>query len=364
MKILFVIDNLSGGGAQKLISDIVQNLTAEQCELLLLSNRKEKYYTLLTAKGITVHVVPDSRKSLPSKLNYIWGVIRRGHYSVIHANLFPAIYYVAMIKRLHKITCPPVFMTEHSTDNSRRHKKYLRLPEKYIYGSFNHIISISNETQNALLGWLGKDASDGRFTVIENGIEVEKYQNAKEYEKKDVFSEYKDGDQLIGMVGSFTPQKNHKKMIEAMTHMPDEYKLVLVGEGPLLADIKQLVKEKNLESRIAFLGFRKDVAEIMKTVDVVCIPSIWEGFGLVAVEAMAAGTPVVAANVPGLANVVGDSDVCFDPNNANMIAKKLISAVSNFNNEAKELLMDRAKHYDIKNTAEQYIRVFEKTIAQ
>ena len=146
--------------------------------------------------------------------------------------------------------------------------------------------------------------------------------------------------------------------------MPDEYKLVLVGEGPLLADIKQLVKEKNLESRIAFLGFRKDVAEIMKTVDVVCIPSIWEGFGLVAVEAMAAGTPVVAANVPGLANVVGDSDVCFDPNNANMIAKKLISAVSNFNNEAKELLMDRAKHYDIKNTAEQYIRVFEKTIAQ
>ena len=43
MKILFVIDNLSGGGAQKLISDIVQNLTAEQCELLLLSNRKEKY---------------------------------------------------------------------------------------------------------------------------------------------------------------------------------------------------------------------------------------------------------------------------------------------------------------------------------
>lgn len=361
MRVLFVIDNLGGGGAQKLICDLVQHMQDEDCEMLLLSNKSDKYCTVLKKEGIRIHIVPETCKSISSKLKYMWKVIKAGEYSVIHANLFPAIYYVAIIKRLHGKKCPPILMTEHSTDNNRRHKWYFRIIEKNIYASFDHIISISKETQDALLKWLGKKANSS-FSIIENGIDLEKYQNAKAYEKKELYPEYNEADTLIGVVGSFTPQKNHKMMIEAMTLLPEKFKLLLVGEGPLLIDIKKLVKDKNLDSRIAFLGFRKDVAEIMKTVDIVCIPSIWEGFGLVAVEAMAAGTPVVAADVPGLANVVGDSGVSFDPNNADMIAETLIRAVGYFNDESRRLFMDNAKRYDIKKTTAQYIREFENSL--
>lgn len=360
MKVLFVIDNLGGGGAQKLIYDLVRHMEEVECEMLLLSNKSDKYCTLLKEDGIRIHIVPETCKSFSSKLKYMWKVIEEGGYSVIHANLFPAIYYIAIIKRLHGKKCPPILMTEHSTDNSRRHKGYFKPIEKYIYGSFDHVISISKETQDALLKWLDKEA-DGWFSIIENGIDLERYQNAKAYEKKELYPEHKEGDTLIGMVGSFTPQKNHKTMMEVMPLLPDRFKLILVGEGPLLEEIRKLVKDKNLESRIIFLGFRKDVAEIMKTVDIVCIPSIWEGFGLVAVEAMAAGTPVLASNVPGLANVVGNSGVCFDPNDAKMIAETLIKTVSNFNDESRKVLTDNAVRYDISNTAAQYIRAFEES---
>lgn len=363
MKVLFVIDNLGGGGAQKLVFDLVRHMNDIDCEMLLLSNKSDKYYSFMKEQGIPIYIIPETCKSVLSKLKYMWKVIKRGHYAVIHANLFPAIYYISIIKRLHKKDCPPIIMTEHSTDNSRRHRRYFRLIEKYVYENYDHIISISKETQDALLRWLGKNA-DRKFSIIKNGIDIEKYQNATAYEKDLLYQGYKDEDRLIGMVGSFTPQKNHKTMIEALSYLPDNYKLILVGEGPLVEDVKKLVRDKKLDSRIVFLGFRKDVAEIMKTVDIVCIPSIWEGFGLVAVEAMAAGTPLVAANVPGLADVVGDSNICFDPNSAVMIAEKMISVVNSFKSESKALLKERARGYDIKCTTKEYAHVFEDIAIQ
>ena len=101
MRVLFVIDNLGGGGAQKLIYDLVKNMEDEDCEMLLLSNKSDKYCTLLKDEGVPVHIIPETCKSVVSKLNYMWKVIKDGRYSVIHANLFPAIYYAAIIKRIH-----------------------------------------------------------------------------------------------------------------------------------------------------------------------------------------------------------------------------------------------------------------------
>ena len=357
MKVLFVIDNLGGGGAQKLIYDLVMKMENERVEILLLSNRSDKYYSSLKEKGIPVYIVPDTCRSAIGKLNYMWKVIKNGGYSVIHANLFPAFYYVAIIKRIHRYDCPPVLMTEHSTDNNRRKKRYFKPVEKIIYGSYDHIISISKETQNALLKWLGTN-DDSKFSVIENGIDVEKYQNAQAYMKEDLFPEYKNGDLLIGMVGSFTPQKNHKMMFEAMDILHDEYKLILVGEGPLLEEMKDLAQKKNLSSRIMFLGFRKDVAEIIKTVDIVCVPSVWEGFGLVAVEAMAAGKPVVVSEVPGLAGVVGNCGILVRPDKPDSIAKGIERA--SIDGNAPEKYTHKLDEYNILRTKDGYVNIFKQ----
>ena len=69
------------------------------------------------------------------------------------------------------------------------------------------------------------------------------------------------------------------------------------------------IQQKKLQKKVHLLGFRKDVARVLKTIDVLVIPSLWEGFGLIAVEAMASQTPVIVSDVPGLAEVVGEAGV-------------------------------------------------------
>jgi glycosyltransferase involved in cell wall biosynthesis len=108
-------------------------------------------------------------------------------------------------------------------------------------------------------------------------------------------------------VGRFDEQKNHEAVV-TMFHRVIQQKsyarLVMVGDGHLRPIIERRVKELGLEDKARFLGYRDDVPAIMSVSDVFVFPSIYEGFGIVAIEAAAAGLPVVASRVPGLTEVV------------------------------------------------------------
>ncbi len=276
MRILFLSDLLAYGGASKLIYDLLPRMKqhGNECELLILTDEHSKYVVDLGMKGISVSIVPKEVRGHWAKIQYIKKWIKNGSYDVIHANLFPTTYYCSIAKRLLGKHCPPLVMTEHSTDNKRRHKPYLRPLEKFIYREYDHVISISDKTQENLCKWLGTEG-DKKFSVIENGIDVEAFRTAESLEKDKVCENYKKGDVLLLTVGSFTPQKNHIRLLDALALIPKNYKLLLCGEGPLENEIKEKIKALRLEDRVTILGFRKDVARIMHTADVLVIPSIW-----------------------------------------------------------------------------------------
>lgn len=324
MRILFLSDLLSYGGASKLIYDLLPRMAGKgnECELLILTDDKSKYVDDLRNQGIPVNIIPKNVKGHWAKIQYIKHWIEKGKYDVIHANLFPTTYYCSLAKRLLGKKCPPLVMTEHSTDNKRRHISWLRPLEKFIYKKYDCVISISDKTQENLCKWLGTE-HDNKFVVIENGIDVDAFKAAKPFEKNELCENYEAGDVLLLTVGSFTTQKNHLKLLEAVALLPSYYKLLLCGEGPLEEEIKRKVADLGLQNRVVFLGFRKDVARIMHTADILVIPSIWEGFGLIAAEGMACGIPIAAADVPGLSEVVGDAGLKFDPNDINEMKEKI-----------------------------------------
>lgn len=364
MNILFLSDVLSYGGASKLLKDLVPLIRDDghQCQMLILTDEKSKHIDYLQSVGIKVDVVPKDIKGHWAKIKYIRNYVLQGNFEVLHANLFPMLYYVAIAKRLSDKKFPPIVMTEHSTDNKRRHHAILRPLERFIYKSYNHVISITDQAQQQLLTWLRlSKKQEENFSVIDNGVDVAFYQNAEPLNREELVPDVKEDDVLIGMVGSFTKPKNHAKMVESLKYLPTNYKLVLVGEGPLMENIKALAEELGVNNRVYYLGFRKDVAEIMHTVDLLAIPSIWEGFGLIAAEAMASGTPIVASNVPGLSDVVGDCGLKFDPNDSKKIAESILklgdeSLIDVLNQRAKE----RIKLYDIAITKQKYIGVLKQ----
>ena len=365
MKILFLSDLLAYGGASKLIYDLLPRMVAKghECELLILTDDNSKYVEELRNKGVPVHIVPKDVKGHLGNVRYIKKWIEHGNYNIIHANLFPTIYYCSLVKRILGKKCPPLVMTEHNTDNRRRHKPFLRPVEKFVYKAYDHVISISDKTQENLCNWLGTEG-EAKYTVIENGIDLEKFMNSKSIPQNELYETYKEGDILLLTVGRFSVQKNHKKLIEALNLLPAKYKLLLCGEGELEKEIREQVTKLELSDRVVFLGFRKDIADIMRSADILVIPSIWEGFGLIAAEGMACGIPITASDVPGLSEVVGDAGIKFNPNSPADISKAVshISDSTEMKHRVVKLGLEKAKEYDINRMVERYLKAYSNLL--
>lgn len=363
MKILHIINSLSGGGAEKLMKDLLPRLknTGYDCELLVLTLKDEKYLSSLTSQGIKVTEIPVKIKAHIVKLIYIYKFIKRGKFDIIHANLFPVLYYCSLIKRF-KFNNIPFVYTEHNTNNRRRHIKLLRPIEKIIYKQFNCIISISKETQDSLLNWLrvdNKSSEIQKFCVIPNGVPLHEFYNALPCSREKILNSQLKSDYLMCMIGSFTEQKNHLFILDVLKLLPNKFKLVLLGEGPLEKLINIKINELNLKNRVQVMGFQKDVASIIKACDLVVIPSKWEGFGLIAVEAMACGKPVICNDVPGLSEVVGEAGLRIESGNVEMFKDGILQIASEINGKTSEVdRYKQANKFDIEKMKQNYCNIY------
>lgn len=160
-----------------------------------------------------------------------------------------------------------------------------------VWSLITHKMACSQSAGNA---YFGKN-----FIVANNGIDVKKFRYNPEIrieKRKELGLE---NNFVIGHVGRFSIQKNHKFLIdifEQILKKEPAAKLVVVGDGPLEEYIKSLVKSKNLQNNVLFLGVCKDVAELYQAFDCFVFPSLYEGLGIVAIEAQAAGLPCVLAD--------------------------------------------------------------------
>jgi hypothetical protein len=363
MKILHIINRLGPGGAEKLIEDLLplmDNTDGIKVDLLLLTDKNNVFDKKLTKNGIQIKIVPTNKIYNPLNIHYIRKYIKKGRYDVVHVHLFPSLYWVSFASKLIFKNKPKFVFTEHNTLNERREKRYFRVIEKFVYSSYDKIISISQQTQDNLIEWL-KSKNNGRFVVIENGIDLEKFKEAKPYPKHEINAKFDEDTKLICMVGRFFEQKDQPTLIKAMKYIPSNVHLLLIGEGPLKEKNEELVKKINLEDRVHFLGFRDDVPRILKTVDIVVLSSNWEGFGLAALEGMAARKPVIASNVPGLRDIVAGFGLIVEVGNSEELANKinqLINDPRKYNDIAEKCQL-RANSYSVEKMVEEYIEQYK-----
>lgn len=178
--------------------------------------------------------------------------------------------------------------------------------------TFNHfadaLVVNSDSTRRTILQsspWL----VDERIHVIPHGLDPTPYQSPADPAIRASFG-LPPAAVVIGFVGRLSGQKGITPLLEAMevvarTHANAH--LVIAGIGTLEEKIRRFRKERDLEDRIHLLGFREDVPELMKSFDFLLVPSIWEGFGLVLIEAMAAGTACIASDVSSIPEIVQDN---------------------------------------------------------
>lgn len=229
-----------------------------------------------------------------------------------------------------------------------------------------HLIADSQATAHDLRALY--DAPPERITVIYSGVDARFCpRDAPSPALDTVRRKYALGDTPFMLtVGTLQPRKNHLTLVRAFAsvarRLPDLQLVIAGGKGWMYDDVTAEVARLNLNDRVRFIGFvdDDDLPDLYRAAQVFAFPSLYEGFGLPPLEAMACGVPVVASNASSLPEVVGDVGLLVDPLDVDGLAEALTQAVADdaWRAQAIPRGLARARQFTWTRAAEQLLAVY------
>ncbi|WP_267161074.1 glycosyltransferase family 4 protein [Halovenus salina] len=257
-----------------------------------------------------------------------------------------------------------VINTEH---NDHRFFTHLQKSVNAIsYPVVNTMVSNSENTSRSFEWYERLLLGNTRQEVVYNGIDAKRIDNARS-PTFDIPT-----GPLVVTAGRLVEQKNYETLLRIFKTVVDrvpEATLVIVGDGPLLNDLQALARRLDIQDDVLFTGYlprREDVYGVLKQAEIAVFPSWYEGFCVAAVEAMAAGLPVVVSDIAVLREVVGEPGLFADPETPQTFAEQIIELLENqekcnqLGSEAKE----RARTtFSLERTAREYLNIY-KTMAE
>lgn len=359
MKIVQIIGNMGSGGAEKLLLDSLPLYRKNGIEMDLLVLNGKEYPFLKALQNIgccKIHSLGFSSIYNPINCLKIIPFLRK--YDVAQVHLFPSQYWV-VIAKIISFSKIKLLLTEHSTSNPRMKNYFIKGIDKFIYRFYDKIICVKEEVFQIIHNYTGESKS--KFEVIENGIDLEKFYQAKPYFKSEISNLFRSEDILLVQVSRFCFPKDQETTIKSLQFLPQNVKLVLVGDGDLKKNCENLVQKLNLSDRVLFLGLRMDVPELLKTADISILSTFHEGFSLVALEAMAAGKPLIASDVSGVSDVVKKAGILFEKENAKELAVQVMKLINDpeYYLKIATSCKERANKNDIQHMVEKHIALYK-----
>lgn len=359
-KLAIVNHNLGSGGAEKLIYDMALELKNMNIKfsIILLTSVNDIYGKKLQEVGIDV-IYLSNKWDIYSPKNILRLRKILKDYDIVHTHTYAAQLWVAFTS-LFLNKNKKYITTEHNTNNRRREISYFKYLDNWMYSRYNKIISITDATQINLKKWLN-NKNEQKYLIINNGINLEKYYSTFAINRKEIAPNLKDEDVLICMIGRFSEQKDQKTLIKSMQFLDESYKLILLGDGDKKNEEK-LTEELNLKDRIYFLGYKSNVAEIVKSCDIAVLSSHWEGFGLAAVESMALGIPTIGSDVEGLKDVLENGGLIFQVGESKKLSDLILNLIENkkLYNKISKMGIKKSKIYSLNNFMKQYLKIYEE----
>jgi glycosyltransferase involved in cell wall biosynthesis len=231
------------------------------------------------------------------------------------------------------------------------------------YPLIDVMVHNSRNTQDSL-SWYEKVLSRLSFhEVIYNGIDASRIDDTDSPPIS-----IPDGP-IVTTAGRLVDQKNHATLLRAFERVLEQHPettLVIVGDGPLSDDLKSIAKELGIQDSVVFTGYlprREDVYSVLKQSTIAVFSSWYEGFCVAAVEAMAAGLPIVVSDIEVLHEVVGDPGIFADPNDPVGFAEAISDVLQH--PQKRERLAHEAKDrarskFSLKRTAHRYSKVYNE----
>ena len=307
IRIAQIIGKWVGGGVEAVVMNYYRNIDHEkiQFDFICDSDSTNIPYDEIEKLGGKVILIPPYQKVFKYQKE-LRKVLRNGNYKIIHSHINTLSVFPLYAAK--KVGIPVRIAHSHSTTNKREWKKNML---KQILRPFSKTFATDYMCCSELAGrWQfgNKEFDKGNVYLLNNAIDLEKfkYDEIKRKQKRRELS-IKNDTLVIGHIGRFVPVKNHSFLIDIFNEIHKKEKnsiLLLAGQGPLMEETKKKVKELNLENNVMFLGQRNDANELYQAFDALLLPSLYEGLGMVLIEAQCAGLPSFASTeVPKIAKV-------------------------------------------------------------
>lgn len=358
LRVLHVIDSLIQAGAEALVKDMVPRMRSAgvDASVAVLKELDSPFERELRDKAIPF--LPTAPGGIYSP-SHVLSLARQIHkFDVIQTYLFPAQLFTPIAAMLGGSKVPLVISEQ--TTHHRRRKIWLHPMETWMYSRYTAIACASEGIAASLEEWI--PGIDHKITVIPNGIDIPTFERANPVPRSSLG--INDGNCVLLYVARLEPQKDHANLLRALSQIPGA-DLVLAGDGSLRSQLEVQAELLGVAPRVHFLGRRKDVAELLKMADIYVHPATFEGFGIAAAEALSAGKPVVASNVPGLAQVVGDAGILVPPGDSGKLAREVCNLMNSPDRRSQlsRAAVERGRQFSIEKTAAAYIELYSSVLS-
>ncbi|MDN5844298.1 MAG: glycosyltransferase [Alcaligenaceae bacterium] len=361
MRILLVVTGLQLGGAERQVVDLADRLAARGHQVAIAYMVGE---ATQRPADPAISVYPLlCRKSALGMLGGALRLVRLVwrwrpdvvHSHMVHANLFARL--LRPFAPMRRLVC-----TAHNTvEGGRGVTVAYRLTDFLASVSTN----VSREAVEVFerIGAVRK----GRMLAVLNGIDTQRFSDHAELRieaRRRLFPKLRG--RLIVSVGRLAEQKNHAGLLRVFAGVLQtlpETELWIAGDGPLREALTRQVADLGLQDHVSLLGARQDVPDLMRAADVFALSSRFEGFGLVVAEAMASGTPVVATDAGGVAEVMNGIGYLVPVGDEAALCDGLIQALSMTPEQHAEIARAARRHVethlDIERTVDTWLRIYD-----
>lgn len=354
-KVAQMLYMFSMGGVENFLMNMYRNVDRNEYQFdFILQVDYEGYFEKeIESMGGKIFRIPRFEKHPIKHIVELYRILKNGNYIAFHRHTANSVVFYDMIIA----KCAGIkTRIAHSHNTTHEHKiiNYLSRPFLKIFSTKKLACGI--EAGKWLYG-------NGKFEVLNNGIDVQKFcfnDNMRQVYRQKLNINNKI---VIGHVGRFENQKNHKFLIDMFAKLckkSDKYELILCGEGSLREKMQIACEEKGIEEKVKFLGARQDVNCILQAMDIFAFPSLYEGLPITLIEAQMSGIPIIMSEkiaketiYNSNVQVLGISDSDIDEWCEKIIKCKEESI--NRKNIAENLIKD----YDVKSIVNKLEKIYD-----
>lgn len=333
-RVLWLIKGLSVGGAERLLTASLPYLNRSMFDyqVAYFLTHKDDLVPEFERAGIPVFCLNINKPYDLGAVLRLARLLRQQKIEILHIHS----PHAGILGRVaaHLSGVKAVVNTEHS--QLERQNRLAQLGNLLTYPLNDAVIAISESVLHSILD--RQIFKRGIYVTIHNGVDLNAIATAgicrtPLKESLGIAAHH----QVVGNVANLYPGKGHQYLLEAarlvLNQLPD-VTFVIVGKEKKKEDLEQLqelAQRLGIQDRVIFTGFRQDVFQVMSTFDIFVLPSLWEGFGIVLLEAMALGKPVIGTNVGGIPEVIdnGLNGFLVEPRNSQQLAERILELLRN-----------------------------------